>query len=354
MKKYNKKKIIMYFLIVFIAFLSLSYASYYFYSLKFHNLKFNNVSYKSETKPSYKVYLFDNDYFDVPYLEEGRTYISSLINYIDIDFSNVTNFDTNVSGKYIYYINATVSADKGNSSYWSKTYTLSDMVTGEYSDTNEFKIDTNVKIDYQKYNDLLAEFKKEYGLTADGNLKVELKIESVTNTDILENDIQLSAVSEVNIPLTQQVIDLSIDASNNTISNTVTDEYYDNDLSSFNKLVFIVMCALDICLLCMLIFVIYMLVHSNSKYTKTLNKILSSYDSIIVNVNELPNLGDMSIIEVNDFTELIDAHNEVRMPINFYEELKNRKSVFVLVSSNNMAWIYKLYNEEIKRKGMKK
>ena len=79
-----------------------------------------------------------------------------------------------------------------------------------------------------------------------------------------------------------------------------------------------------------------------------LRKILSSYDSIIVNVSNVPSLDDLKIIEVNSFNELIDAHSEVRMPINYCEEVENYKSVFVLVS-NNIAWIYTLINHEYEK-----
>ena len=60
-------------------------------------------------------------------------------------------------------------------------------------------------------------------------------------------------------------------------------------------------------------------------------------------------MNDLKVIEVNTFSELIDAHSEVRMPINYYEEVADCKSVFVLVSTN-MAWVYTLINHEYEKK----
>ena len=60
-------------------------------------------------------------------------------------------------------------------------------------------------------------------------------------------------------------------------------------------------------------------------------------------------MNDLKVIEVNTFSELIDAHSEVRMPINYYEEVTDYKSVFVLVSTN-MAWVYTLINHEYEKK----
>ena len=93
---------------------------------------------------------------------------------------------------------------------------------------------------------------------------------------------------------------------------------------------------------------IRMLYLNRSEYTKTLKKILSTYDSIIVNVSSLPSLEDLKVINVNTFSELIDAHSEVRMPINYFEEIAEYKSVFVLVS-DNIAWVYTLINHEYEK-----
>lgn len=80
---------------------------------------------------------------------------------------------------------------------------------------------------------------------------------------------------------------------------------------------------------------------SVSLYERTLKKILSTYDSIIVNVEKLPSLSDLSVVDVTSFEELVDAQGEVRLPINFKEDKKKRIAKFVLVR-NNLAWVYTL------------
>ena len=76
-------------------------------------------------------------------------------------------------------------------------------------------------------------------------------------------------------------------------------------------------------------------------------RILNTYDGIIVNVKELPKTSDMKVITVSEFEELIDAHSEVRKPINFVELEKGKKSKFVL-TSENMVWEYTLMSEDAK------
>ena len=75
------------------------------------------------------------------------------------------------------------------------------------------------------------------------------------------------------------------------------------------------------------------------KYEITLKKILNTYDSIIVNVNTLPDIDQYHVIEVSSFEELLDAHSEVRMPINYYDE-KN-KCCFMLLNDKT-CWVYRM------------
>ena len=353
MKKENKflqaGKYIFYLFIAIV----FSLFSLYYFKMGLKNTYQEEVSYKSSSNVSYKVYLLENDYFDEPYLGMNRTYISSLINYIDINFNYNLNFSNFVSGKYTYYIKGIIAADKvkdDDSSYWSKTYILKEPVTISYDNQNSFNIDTNVKVDYQKYNSLLNEFRKDYGISFDGAFKVQLVIESESNATNIKESIPVDSLIEVRVPLTQQVIDLSIDLSNNDNEGEVSETIVNNTSSNYVFLgLGILFMSVTLCLLWLIFRYIIFIYLSKSEYSKTLKKILSTYDSVIVNVSNLPNLNDLKVIEVNTFSELIDAHSEVRMPINYYEEVADCKSVFVLVSTN-MAWVYTLINHEYEKK----
>ena len=83
------------------------------------------------------------------------------------------------------------------------------------------------------------------------------------------------------------------------------------------------------------------------KYHSTLKKILSTYDAIIVNVKTLPDLAKYQVINVSSFEELLDAHSEVRMPINFFKGVD--RSYFILLSENT-AWQYVMKRRNIERK----
>ena len=59
----------------------------------------------------------------------------------------------------------------------------------------------------------------------------------------------------------------------------------------------------------------------------------------IVNIKDLPDMDGYDVIKVESFEELIDAHSEIRKPINFYQT--DDYSAFLLLS-DNIIWQYVL------------
>lgn len=355
MKSKRQLKLITYFLILIIITV-IGIISYYLISAGINSYIIKEVSYKEKSDIDYKVYLFDNNFFDAPYIEKGKTYISSLIDYIDIEMKYNLNFSELVSGKYIYYVNGTILANKPNSNndtYWNKTYTLVEPQIVEYDSNKGFDFITNIKVDYQKYNNILKEFKSEYGLAFDGLLKIELNVQSTNETTIMSNPIKINSIAQLSIPLTQQIINLSIDLSNINEENRVFEKEQHIDL---RDKIFITTGSILLMLYIITLFIWFQKIKkylkSQSVYNKTRRKILKTYNSIIVNTENVPLFDTKNIINVSDFTELIDAQSEVRMPINYIEIKANKESIFILIG-NNVVWIYTLIDEEYKMKKQK-
>lgn len=70
----------------------------------------------------------------------------------------------------------------------------------------------------------------------------------------------------------------------------------------------------------LILFVVFIIVCFNSRdeesvYKSKLNKLLKTYDSILVKSSTLPSLDDRNIIQVDSFQDLINAQLEIRKPI---------------------------------------
>lgn len=305
------------------------------------------IEYKPTGKTDYKVYLIDNPYFEQPYVESGNSYVSNLIDYISVDFDYSLIYGEKLSGEYEYTITATILANKvnesrGNGDYWTKEYSL-ESGTETFTDTNVFSLSKNVKIDYQEYNELLTKFQKDVGLSVNGTLKVEMTIKSTASKENIEGEVIEESTITLEIPLTQSSVDINITKTEDSTSKTAN--LTQNEDKKIKRIIYLIISLACLILnILVIIFIIIEIKNYNKRktaYEKELNKILSTYNGIIVNANEIKDLSSYNIITVNSFDELLDAHSEVRMPINYIEKKRPKESTFILLS-DNIAWVYKL------------
>ena len=321
----------------FFFFFAFSFMILYMYKNNYFEEKKVTLKYRENNDIDYKVYLKKNDFFDDKYLEKGRTYITSLIDHINVDYNYSIQFDHLVNGEYKYYIYVTVESGKANGkSYWSKDYKLTDEKSMKVKNVGEYKVHENVDIDYNKYNKILMSFKKTLGLTsANGTLKIYMAI----NSDVEGNSVKAPIESRLLLamPLSEMTIEAAIDldAHNNIQS---VDRIINADRARISKCFGAIYIVATVFFIALIIYINKKKSDLN-KYENTLKKILNTYDSIIVNVKRIPDVRDFKRIEVASFEELLDAHSEIRMPINFYRD--GDKSYFLLVNDKTV-WIYKM------------
>ena len=343
MNTYKKRQVSL--LIVFLIVLLIGILSL---TAGLNNEKKISLKYRENNDVDYKVYLKENNFFEQPYIEKGKTYITSLIDYIDVTFSYNIDFDKIINGIAKYKVVAKIEANKSDNqmgNYWTKEYDITEEVKEKITNRQNFSINQTVKIDYNKYNELLNDFKKTVGLTnSEGILQVYLKVNEEIQREEIETPIEGNLI--LKLPLSQLAIEASIDdnISNNIkeISETVKD----------NSPKYILLNGIGAASITLAIILLLIILRNakiyriNNKYELELKKILNTYDSIIVNVKDKPNMNDYNVIRVESFEELIDAHSEIRMPINYFDA--ENGSLFVLFNDNT-AWEYILYRGRIKR-----
>ena len=308
-----------------------------------------SLEYKEDNSVNYKVFLKNNSYFDTPYLDENRTYITSLIDHINVDYKYNLKLNEKVNGKYKYKIDAIVSANKPNGetgSYWSKSYNIIPSKTVELKDSDSININEIVNVDYNKYNDILDGFRRDYSLSTDGVLKIQLTINSDFTSERFSEVLEVPSNLSLSIPLLQRAVEASIEknATSNDNSFTILD-----DQTMKYKFACIILGILVILIDLVLIvgIIVVRIKNRNSHlYLATLKKIVDSHDSIIANIKNMPDLSDLKVIKVSSFSELLDVYNEVRMPINFYESHRRNKAIFMIIN-NNMCWEYILDRDSV-------
>lgn len=351
--KQNKKIFLTYFVLSLITILFVSFGIVLLYR-GFRNYTLATLSYMDSPSLKYKVYLKPNDFFDEDYLDENSPYLTNLIDYINVNYNYNIKFDKAVSGNYIYYITASIKSYEKNSTgnpLWVKNYVVKESQTIPFKSIYEYTLLEPVKVDYNLYNDYLKDFESTAAKIAlDSylyvNMVVKTNIECEEISDKIENNI------EFKIPLSQLAVDATVTKKTNIDSKTIIKKIISDDY------IFVVCKAFGIVFVLIGLYSLSYIIRINklnklkNKYFVELKKILKVYDSIIVNIAKMPNLEDLNVIKVKSFNELIDAHGEVRMPINFYENEDKNKSYFTLISESN-AWIYVLECQKSKRKRRK-
>ena len=334
----QRKKFFVYIFVSIVIFIT----SFLMFKKSMSNYSQDMVNYVENSSIDYKVYLKKNNYFDTPFLEKNKVYITSLIDYIDIDFSYNLKFDSKKSGRYVYYIKGIMSANVSNTDkdYWQKNYNILKLTEETYDNVDNINLNKNIKIDYVKYNKLLLKFKEEFKLTMDGSFKAVLCIDNYIKSND-GSELLKTTVTDLEIPLTKATIEVPIKVNEiNNSSKLYGDLVYNN--STFNNILKISSIVLFVLGLLLISYSVFKLVRSFEKlssYNKELKKILKTYDGIIVNVKSAPNYSLTNVINVNSFSELLDAHSEIRQPITFFE--KDKKAIFTLIN-NNVMWKYVL------------
>ena len=303
------------------------------------------VAYNEDSKISYKAYLKDNEFFNKQYLEENNQYIASLIDYINATFDYKLNVnEKNIDFKYQYSIEAIVNVIDKNSK--KKIYNYTDeLITNKIN----LQIKENLKIDYNKYNNLIKKFVNIYNLddsisTLDivMNIKVSGECEDIKDID------KTSSIS-LNIPLTTKT--MAIDISKNLLDTNQENFMACKEKSLLNYLyllIAIIVFIIEIIILIILIKYMIKTRTAESIYQKKLQKILNNYKSYIQKINNSFDLNKYQILQVDEFTDMLEIRDTLSQPILMTENKDKTGVYFIIPSNTNILYTYSLKVSKIK------
>lgn len=318
------------------------------------NIKSTNeltlLSYNEISNIDYNVYLKKNDYFKEEFLGKNKQYIASIIDYIDVFYDYSFSSSKDVDADFKYKIVATLTANHKVDSntvkeVWKNDYVLLEEETKKISDTNTFSIKENVKVNYQDFNNIINNFKKDHMLAVSADLKIKLLVEVDGVYVPFEKKFESNSNNSLSIPLSEQTINIKMDYKDINNNSIVTSQ----KVSKFNNpIYFAIGSILTIIALVALVLEglkIYKETKKQSKYIKELRKILHDYADIIIEVNEPPVLPKEKVSQVINFNELVNAQIEVKSPIIFAETKENEEGLFV-VNAGDYCYYYILKSNE--------
>ncbi len=315
-----------------------SFFIYYFFDMSHNVFDLENILYTEESEINYQVSLKDNEYYNSS--ENNDIYLTDLIDNIDSYFNYTLTFNSKVKGEYNYYV-------IGNLNVYVED-TDEKILTRELYRSEEFnyQIDGNVlaltedfDMNIDEYLALYNQFKADYDMEFKADITFDVNISYDVYSDIIGKKISDYKTLSVSLPVDDTTTSI-------TVSPKVENEKreFSELTESDNRLYIAIYLEFGGAILLFIVLIIWLvkkIVDSESLYSRVLKSILRSYDSIIVEINDLPNLTNVDILFVPDFKELVDAQKELKRPINYNEVIKEHEAIFIL-TDNDKAYVYKL------------
>lgn len=280
----------------------------------------------------YKVYMYENSFFEEEYLGMNKQYTSKLVDKILIDFTNSLSISKISNIEYDYSVKATINGkykadiNSLDTSLWTKEYQLTNLVKNINNQSNKVDINLPIEIDYNFYENLVTEFQKQMRLDIDATLDVDLIINY--RFYIAGDRVNRNEIIKVKIPLSEPTFKIQTDFSEKT--NEVI--FYELE-SKYNLVKIVGGFILLVGSLFGGIAIILVLIQDTKKteYVIKLNKILKDYGDIIAETANLPEINEQNILEIKEFVDLVDVEEELKIPIIYYEKRKNKEGWFLLI-----------------------
>ena len=325
------KKVILSLILVILAVVTLEFG--------FYKKSDVSVKYTETSNLDYYVYLLENDFYPNDYLGKDQQYVASLIDYIDVHFNYYYNLSEEADIKYTYRIVAeTLIYEKGNKNNIIFRNNEDLLAAKELQVTNRnFNITEKIQLDYASYNDLVRTFKTEYNLLVESELTLKLYIESNADIEKLDEDVIATNTMTLNMPLTEQTININMDYK--AINNS--QEYVGKTTHNmFNYGCLVVGGILAVIAFIQVILTVSFTMKRKKKktsYEKLVSRILRDYDRLIITSRKVHDFNnDMPIIDVDLIEELVDASERIEKPIIFMEIQKNQKCWFIVQDQNQI------------------
>jgi len=299
------------------------------------------IVYTENSNIDYKVYLKENDFFEESYWGQDNQYIASLIDYIQVDFKyELLASEPNVDYKYTYKIVAETNVEDKTSqkSLYKFSEDIIEEKQYEFNTSSKLKINEPIKVDYNRYNDIINRFVDVYDLD-NSNATVTVNMYVNVVDDITKNNGENSTpVMSLTIPLTTQTMAIDIE-SNSVNQNDI------NVCTTINQKKFafgaIVLLIIDIILVIKLLIFIKDTKDEKAVYNMKLRKIMSNYGSYIQKLYNEYNFDKYQILEIKSFEDLLQVRETINKPILMTEKTLAKETYFFIPCENDV-YVYEL------------
>lgn len=341
----SRRKDLIIFIVLFIVTIMVTLTAVYLFCDSFTDGEEVSIIYNEDSSLNYKVLLKENDFYEGKYLGEEYNVIADAVDKINISFDYLFNTSKTITGKAYYTINSMIVAhqksDDSNRKVWDYNQIIRDKdITLFEEPTTTMNLSDEFEIDYESYRKKMRDYQKKYAVSLEGNLIIEVGIKIDFDYNEFNSTVDLSERRLLlTIPLTESVFEIK-----KNVPESNGQELIEKKLSKINYLKLIGAFFEIFFSISMAVFLgktIVKIFGFDSKYEKELNKILRTYNYIIVNVKYFDLSKYEKVLYVDSFENLLDAQSELRVPILYFNVRSKREDMFIVKYGNDLL-VYKM------------
>lgn len=303
------------------------------------------ISYDESGAVDYKVYLFENDFFEEEYLGKDQAYVATLIDDVKADFQYTLDMDAdNVEYKYSYRVDTVLEIidKKSGIALFSPSYVSVPEKALAQNSSNMLTINEAVSIDYDYYNGIAKSFIDEYSLgDVESRLTVTMRVDVLSISDNFAESTKNQYSQALNIPLTSKTLDIKINSSVPSSENKILacDRVAAKNLFKIGT---ISSAGLDALLILVFIFFIYATRNRDINYTIKVQKLVSAYKSFIQKINNEFNTAGYQELAVDSFGEMLEIRDTISSPILMSENEDKTCTKFIIPTNTKLLYAFEI------------
>lgn len=302
-------------------------------------------TYNNNAKVNYNVFLSPNNLYNANSLNEGKIYMTNLVDYIDATFAYEFTGDENVGIKGNYKVSAIVQGftikDDNVINIWEKEFPLIENKNFSFSDPS-YSIKENVKLKLIDYNTFVKGIIETTEIGCDTSLTLLMDINMTGSTDkgTFEENITPNIVIPLNTPL------FEITTNNIEKPGAIQEMIQVQQPIDKNQVIFysviIGICALGLILLAFFI----KSAPKKDPLENALNKIFKKHgDRLVALTNNVDIINAKNVVSIDDLVRLSD---EINKPI-FYKYSDNYKEINkFFITNDDEIYVFDLEDLEPK------
>ncbi len=305
------------------------------------SIKEKIYSYSSNLNYDYKVNLKPNEYINDKTLGmDYPAYVTDLIDNIslNLDYNYNSDKQTNIAYEYdiLGKMQVVYTRDGEEQKIIENDEVIKDNKTGS-SETNKIDIKENLLLDLKQENSMLKKFEQEMGMSISAKYKVILNVRIKTNVENENVDFEDKKIIEIDLGAKTTKIE---SPDNKSLSNSISKDEK-TTIDNNNKVAIVIAAIFALVGIRMLIYVIQTrdanYIRNESK--EEVNYILKTCNEKIVEIDNMPQEADISVVNVKEFDELIKLSEELFKPILYWEN-KEKEEYYFMVISNQIRYEY--------------